>query len=360
MKKSHLGCVVQLIPVLCIIILTASCKKDKVQPNTVQPITIGLVEYGTSGGKRVFIPITKVGTKTVNYLGVFDTGSPGMTIDATDIIPPEMITSNGITVTGDSVNVNGITITNQATVINYGDKTNGTKEYGNLAYATVTVGNEAGSINIKRIPIFLYYKVIDNNGTQLTAHSSDVFGVDPSISFVNSAITSPLRAVNTGSNLISGFKLATLNSVDFTSGSTFVSGLLTVGLTQSDISSSGFIMHPLNYSSAGGYSPNIPSTLTYGNKSIAAQVLFDTGTPHVTVIEDQTASIGNLPAGTVVKVQTNKGFVYQYTTAATTNLSAVQNPSNTNDYRTIFSIDFFIQNEYLTDYTNHQIGLKNN
>lgn len=360
MKKNCFSRILQLLPILGFIIFTASCKKDKVPP-AVKPTTLGLVEYGTGNGKRIFIPITKVGNYSVNYFGVFDTGSPGLTIDATDIIPSTMITADGITVAGDSVNVNGITITSQATTINYGDAINGTKEYGNLAYATFTVGDQNGTLNLKRIPFFLYYKVVTNKGVQLPSHSSDVFGVDPSISFVNSAISSPLRAVNTGTNLTSGFKLATLQSAGFTSGSTSVPGLLTIGLTQSDLNSSGFIMHPLKNNGPSGYSPNIPASITYGNKTISASVLFDTGTPHVTIIEDQTAnSLGNLPAGSVVKVVTNKGFTYQYTTTSATNLTEIQNPANTNDFRTIFSIDFFMYNEMLIDYTNHQIGLKNN
>jgi hypothetical protein len=71
-------------------------------------------------------------------------------------------------------------------------------------------------------------------------------------------------------------------------------------------------------------------------------------------------STGQLPANTQVTVTTNMGFTYTYTTTSTTNLTQVENPNATGDYRTIFGIDFFMDNEYLTDYANHQIGLKNN
>ena len=362
MKNNYIGFRLQIVSILLIIVLAASCKKDSAPKTpTVTPVTLPLIEYGTTQGKRVFIPVTKVGDQVVSYYSVFDTGSSGMTIDANGILPPSMITTSGITVAGDSVVVNGITVTSKTSIVSFGDKTSLTKQYGNLAYAPITIGDSHGNLSIKRIPIFLYYKVIDVNGKQLAVHSNDVFGVGPGTSYSFSAITSPLRAFATGGDVSSGFKIATFNSTYFTGTGTYVPSLLTIGLTSSDLSSSGFIMHPLTYFASGGYSPNIPGSITYNNKTIAAQFLFDTGTPSVTIIEDQTASsLGNLPDSSLVKLTTTKGFAYQYFTKSTSNLTAIQNPNNSGDYRTIFSIDFFIENEMLIDYTNHQIGLKNN
>jgi hypothetical protein len=365
MKKNYSNSRVQFIAALCIIMLVASCKKDVVLPKvaTANQVTLGLYEFSNGSGKRIFMPVTKVGNQSVTYYSAFDTGSAGMAIDADGILPASMISSSGISVQGDSINVNGITVTSKQSVISFGDQTNLTKEYGNLAYATITIGDQHGNINIQRVPIFLYYKIVDVNNNQLPAHSNDVFGVGPGVSYAFNAIASPLSYFTAGANTTSGFKLAVLNNSYFSSSGTYVAGLLTVGLTSTDLSAaSGFIMHPLTYYTTGGYSPNIPSTITYNGKSIAADVLFDTGSPSVTIIEDKTAtnSLGALPANSVVTVTTNKGFTYQYVTTSTANLTAIQNPNNSNDTRTIFSIDFFIKNEILTDYTNHQIGLKNN
>ena len=344
-----------------------ACKKNEASPAavTVTPIaTLGLYEYASGTNKRIFLPITKVGTQAVTYYGIFDTGSTGLTLDANGILPASMITSSGITVTGDSVVVNGITVTSKTSVMSYGDQTSLTKEYGNLAYATITLGDQTGNITTKRIPFFLYYKIQNvTTGAVAAAHSADVFGVGPGTSYAFSAIASPLSYFTTTSGQTSGFKLATLGTTGFTSAGTYVGGLLTIGLTNADLSSSsGFIMHPLNYSStAGGYLSNIPATITYGSQSTSAQVLFDTGTPSVTIIEDNKATgIGPLPVNTLVTVTTNKGFVYSYTTSSTANLTSIENPNVTGDYRTVFALDFFVTNEYLLDYSGHQIGLKNN
>jgi len=336
-------------------------------PPAVTPVpigTLGLYELDSSVYKRAFIAISKVGTVSVTYYSVFDTGSAGMTIDATGILPPAMITNSGITVAGDSVNVNGITVTSQTAIIAYGDAQSEIQEYGNLAYATVELGDQNGELTTSRIPIFLYYKIVDTQtGQKQPPHSNDVFGVGPGVSFANSAIGSPLSYFKSSTGAISGFKLAVFNNADFSVNGNYVSGLLTIGLVPADLgSAAGFVMHPLTLFSQGGYSPDIPSTISYNGKNFAATVLFDTGTPAISTIENSNASsnISELPDNTPVTLTTNNGFTYTYTTSSSNNLTQVAKPSYTGDPRTIFSIDFFTENEFLIDYKDHQIGLKNN
>jgi hypothetical protein len=346
------------------VLTISSCKKDSTAPGSKGLATLGLYELQSATNRRVFIPITQVGTQAVSYYAVFDTGSAGMTLDASGILPASMITSNGIQVAGDSVNVYGITVTSQQAVISYGDATGETQEFGNLAYAAVTIGDQNGKITTRRIPFFLYYKILDlSTNKTLPVHSNDVFGVGPGMSFANSAIASPLSYFTTGAGITDGFKLATFNNNSFSTNGTYVSGLLTIGLVANDLSSaSGFIMHPLQYNSQGGYSPDIPATITYSGKSIAGTILFDTGTPSITTLADANAdsAVTSLPVNSDVKITTNSGFTYQYTTTYNYNLTQIANPSTTLDIRTIFSIDFFISNEYLLNYTAHEIGLKNN
>jgi hypothetical protein len=349
--------------------LMLSCKKDNPAPTppatpvAVPIATLGLYEVDSSIYKRVFIPISKVGTQTVVYYGVFDTGSTGMTIDASGLIPASMITSTGITVAGDSVVVNGITITKQQGIISYGDAQSQIKEYGNLAYSTVKIGDQNGFITTGRIPIFLYYKIIDvSTGKQQPPHSNDVFGVGPGVSFANSAIGSPLSYFTTKNGGINGFKLAKFNNASFSINGTYVNNLLTIGLVPGDIStSSGFVMHQLTYFSQGGYSPDIPATISYNGQNIAATILFDTGTPAVSIIENPAATvdINELPVNTAITLTTNSGFSYHYSTSSSNNITEVAKPSFTGDPRTIFSINFFTENEFLMNYQNHKIGLKN-
>jgi len=353
---------------LFLLLLMASCSKDHSNPtptSTVKPLaTLGLYEVDTSIYKRIFIPISGVGTAQIpTYYLVFDTGSSGLTIDANGILPASMITSSGITVTGDSVVVNGITVTNQTSIVSYGNATSETSEYGNLAYTTVTIGDLNGAITTGRIPIFLYYKIVDNNGAVQAQHSQDVFGVGPGTSFANSAIGSPLSYFKTTNGLLNGFKLSKLVNSEFSLNGNYVQNLLQIGVLPSDVNpSNGFIMHPLTYYAQGGYSPDISSTITYNGNSVAATVLFDTGTPAISIIENSNATSNQvtLPANTNVSLTTSNGFKYSFTTSSGDDVTDVAKPSYTGDPRTIFSINFFTDNEFIMDYQGHEIGLKNN
>lgn len=345
----------------------ASCKKDSTNKTTTvtsaTPIaTLGLYELQSTIYRRVFIGVS-VGTSKNVYYSVFDTGSSAMTLQAdSTLVPKTMMNSNGFIIPGDSLNINGITITKQTAVLAYGDATSGTKEYGNLAYAKVTIGDENGSVTTKRIPFFLYYKAIDTKtGEALGLHENDVFGVGPYNKFSNLSIASPLSYFDLPTNVTQGFKLSKFVQASYSTNGTFVRDLLTIGLVPDDISStSGFVMHPLTLTTSG-YSPNIPASITYNGTTIQGTLLFDTGTPAFANIEDPnaTANQTTLPANSIVTITTTSGFTYKYTTTSNYNLTQVENPSFTGDPRTIFSIDFFNDNQFLLDYTHHKIGLKN-
>jgi hypothetical protein len=366
MRKSYLACVPSLLAVLFSILFVVSCKKDpQVNPIVTEPSNLaklGLYEQISGINRRIFIACSKLGDQaTVNYGLVFDTGSTGLTIDASGIIPASMITTNGFVIPGDSIVVNGITITSQQAVITYGSVNSNISEYGNLAYTTVTIGDGNGNTTTPRIPIFLYYKIVDNTGKQLSAHAADVFGVGPGVSSTSRKIGSPLSYFKLANNVASGFRLAKLNSSNFGNSATYTPSLLTIGLTPNDMNASGFVMHPLTFNAISGYSSNIASTITYNSKNVAGKILFDTGTPSTHIIEDPTATsnIAALPANTSVSFVTGQGFSYQYATASNYNFTTVQRPSYSGDDRTILSINFFLDNEFLLDYTNHRIGLKN-
>jgi hypothetical protein len=347
-----------------VLVFAAACKKDKKEePVITNFATLGLYEYMSGNARRVFTVITKVGDVTVNYASVFDTGSTGMTIDANGILPASMITSNGIVVPGDSININGITVTSQQATMAYGGGgSSETRQYGNLAYAKVVIGNSNGSVTTSRIPVFLYYKAVDiTNNVTLPEHSIDVFGVGPGFSYASNKIGSPLSYFTMPANVTSGFKLAKFVEASFSTTGTYVPGLLTIGLTPTDLNS-GFIMHNLSFNSVGGYSPNIPATINYNGTNVAALLLFDTGDPSITFLSDNAPgpNVTTLPANTQVSLTTNSGFTYKYTTNTTTNITQVLRPSYSGDPRSIYSIGFFVENQFLMDYQNHRIGLKNN
>lgn len=351
-----------------------SCKKDSsggsVTPTvtTATPTKIGLYEADSSIYKLLFIAVPKIGTQTVNQYLIFDTGSGGMVIDAHEILPASMITSTGFNFTGDSTVVNGITITNQTSTIQYGaDKSTLETVYGNLAYASVTVGDHGGSITVKRLPFFLYYKGTNSAGKMESTGTFDIFGVNSEydVTFNNGAyITSPFSYFDPGTGLTKGFKMAALGTNNFSLNGTFVADVLTLGLTSSDLSSSsGFTMHTLSQYAGYGYSVTVPAGFTYGSKSVSsAYTVFDTGTEPYTYLEDKTAAstMTLLPTSTAVSITTTFNFNYSYSVSATENLTYVENPSSSGSNVSIISLEYFLNNEYMLDYTNHKLGLKYN
>jgi hypothetical protein len=366
-----------LAPLLLVII--SSCKKDDFSATSANSIGIirstnsfvkgqvrlGIYEMDSSIYKLLYMGVTKIGTKSINYGLVFDTGSGGMEIDANGIVPPSMITSSGFDFTGDSTVVNGITITSEESIFIYGaDNASRSTVYGNLAYASVTIGEEDGNIVIKRLPFFMYYKAVDAAGKQLPAHSFDILGVSPEYDIIfgnNEHITSPFSYFDPGNGLIKGFKMAALGTNNFSADGTYVPDAVIVGLTLSDLSSPGLIISPLSQTQLQGDLPFIQSTINYDNKSVSASVIFDTGTDPYNYIPDKTAtaSILLLQPGQPVSLATTSGFKYNYTTSATGNLTYIENPVTSGASFSIMGLSFFLNNDYLLDYTHHQMGFRN-
>ena len=357
---------------LALILFTVvSCKKSHITPVVVDatPVKLGLYELSDANTEELQVAVAKLGTITVDYGLVWDTGSGGMVIDATDIIPAAMINASGFVFTGDSTVVDGITITNQTSTIVYGaDDSTETKVYGNLAYAPVTIGDQGGTVAIKRLPFFLYYKAVGPQGNTITKHAFDVMGVcqEYDINFSNGAfITCPFNYFTPGTGLTKGFKMAALGTSNFTHDQSgpFVPGVVTVGLTASDLSSSsGFTMNTTPFYQMEGYLPFLKSTITYNSVPFSSYVLFDSGTNGDTYIQDPNykGSGEVLAANTGVKISTSTGFTWSYTSNTTNYQTVIENPTTSGGDFTIADIEFFVTNEYMLDLTNHMLGLKNN
>ena len=382
MRKRYAAQNLLFISTAIVLFAVTSCKKDKTITKTVvtaTPTKLGLYleseHTDTATYREIFITVSQIGTQTIsssyNDL-VFDTGSGGMVIDAHGILPASMITSTGFNFTGDSTVVDGITITNQHGTISYGDDASSSATVsGNLCYATVTIGETDGNIIVKRLPFFMYYKAVDGNGHAYGTHEFDVFGANSEydVTFANNAyITSPFSYFDPGTGLTKGFKMAVLDSANFSDANevSITSNLVTLGLTANDLSSSsGFTINPLSYDSLDGYAPLISATFNYGGSNVDAAVLFDTGTDPYTYLEDPKAAktVTQLPAGTTVKISGTSdaaGFNYNYTITPTENLTYLENPNTSTVPVTIVGLNFFLTNEYLLDFADHKLGLKNN
>jgi hypothetical protein len=379
MNKTHTIKSLLVITGLVLLFFAMSCKKQTVgsgsssvkvtQPNAT-PTKLGLYEADSSIYKELITVISKIGTVNIpvnSQALIFDTGSGGMVYDGTDLLPPSMITTAGITFTGDSTVVNGITITSQTSIVQYGADANTIdKVYGNLAYAPVTIGDANGNIVVKRLPFFLYYKAVSAKGVTYPKHDFDTFGVSEEydITFNNGAyITSPFSYFDPGTGLTRGFKMAAIGTSNFTLYGNYVPGVITLGLTAADLSaSSGFAFKSLSFYPGDGYAPIVPASVSYSGKTFSTQVIYDTGTEPYSYLQDPTGpnSLTLLPISTPVTVSATYGFNYAFTTTSTENLTYVENSKTSGSNVSIISLEFFLNNEYMLDFGNHRLGLKNN
>ena len=356
-----------------LVLTFVSCKKDNPNNNirsqvvpVATPTKLGLYEADSAEYKELIVAVSKIGTNSIDDGLVFDTGSGGMVIDGQGIVPASMISSSGFVFSGDSTVVNGITITNQTSTLQYGaDSSTLTTVYGNLAYANITLGDQGENIVIKHMPFCIYYKASDASGTALPAHYFDTFGVNSEYIYFSGGahITSPFSYFSPGNGLTKGFKMAALGTSNFSLDGNYVAGLVTLGLTSSDLSSSaGYTMHTVNFYQGDGYVPIFPTVVKYGGKTVNTDLLFDSGTSGYSYIEDKSAvsAISLLPQNTPVSITTNAGFIYSFTTEASQNLTYIENPTLTGGEFSIMSIDFFLTNEYLLDFSSQKLGLKDN
>lgn len=355
-----------------VMLAAASCKKSsdqpqKTTPTTATPTKLGMYDYSFGLVKEAIIAL-KVGTDSTDYGLAFDTGSGGMVIDAEGILPPSMITTSGFNFSGkDSLVVKGITVTTQTSVIEYGeDDSTLTKVYGNLAYANITIGDhpQDGKITATRVPFFLYYKAVNAKGTPFGAHEFDLFGSSPEydITFNNGVfIQSPFFFFSPGTGLTKGFKMAALGASNFSVDGTYVANQLTLGLTASDLSTaSGFSTDVLKFYTGEGYLPFLETAVAYNSSHVSAELLFDTGTsPYSYILDPNATTSVLLPDGTSVTATTTSGFNYTYTTQASDNLTYIEAPSSGAQF-SLLGIEYFLNNEYMLDYTHNTLGLKVN
>jgi hypothetical protein len=339
------------------------------------PVMLDLLpaQNQSAGDRRLFMPVLQVGAKKASLRVIFDSGSEGMVFSATSLFSSSLISDTGMVISNkDSAVINGITITSTKVSSTYGEPPATRTYYGNIAYASMVFGDQAGSIVTQRLPFMLVYKGVNNQTGAAVAVDSSSDGIAGVISsgfapgeaalLVTSRanIKSPFNYLNYSGGLYAGFMLSPLSTIGWTSAPSNAASpakpLLTVGLT-ADLES-GFALQTQRFDIGNVYDPDIVGTIGYNGQSIPnSSVLFDTGTPVGFIIYNASErGAVQLPAGEPVQLSTSQGFDYSYATDAALFQTAVQSTGQT---RSIFGIDFFLNTYYLLDYTNHLIGMKN-
>lgn len=370
-----------LVPVVSLSLLIFSCRKtdkpaigDGADDGTIAtPVTIDLIpaQNQTPGDRRIYLPISKIGTSSVSLKTVFDSGSEGLLLSGTSVLPAAAIADTGVVISNpDSAIINGITVTSAKVQTTYGNPPATRTFYGNIAYASLTFGDQNGSVVTERMPFIIIYKGVDNQTQASVAldNSSDgVAGVystgyTPATGLVTTrtGVKSPFNYFNYTNGIFAGFLLSPLNRVGWSATVPSNQGysptpLLTIGVTSA--MESGFALQSQRVDVGGQFDPNLLASVDYNGTTVSnANILLDTGTPLGFGIYTHMASgTTTLSGGLPVDIRTNEAFSFSYTTDGAFYQTVV---TNTGQQRCIFGIDFFMSNAYLLDYTEHYIGLK--
>ena len=367
-----------------IFLLFNSCRKSDTNPSSqggsstviASPVMLDLIpaENVTSGIRRIFLPVSAVGgVKSGSLKLVFDSGSEGVLFSATSLFSAAQIADTGIVInSADSAIISGITVTSAKVTSIYGDPPATRTFYGNIAYAPLTLGDQSGAVVTARMPFILVYKGVDNQtgaSVVLDDNSDGIAGVISSgfnpasvntLATSRSDIKSPFNYLTYTNGVNAGFMLSPLNATGWTTQASSAAGgampLLTIGLT--DQLKSGFALQVQRLDIGNLFDPDILGTVTYNGTSILnTNTLLDTGTPiGFTIYNASENGSAILASNEPVQLTTAEGFSYNYTSDAALFQTSVQ---STGQPRSIFGIDFFLNNSLLWDYTDHLIGLKN-
>ena len=360
-------------------VMLNACRKADVPPAVAtnpptisSPVTLDLIpaQNQNPGDRRVYLPITRIGSTAMNLITVFDSGSEGLVLQGSAVFPAQYIADTGMVInSADSAIINGITVTSTKVVSVYGDPPATRSFYGNIAYAQVTFGDQNGSIQSERMPFVVIYKGIDNqtqDTVPLDASSNGIAGVystgfDPSVTLVTTraGVKSPFNYFNYTGGLDAGIATAPFSQVGWTntpSNTGFpATRLLTVGLT-SDMEA-GYAFQSQLLDAGNAFDPDVVGSFTYNGTTLSnSLILFDTGTPvGYTLYNGSAGGSSTLASGTSVQLTTQSGFSYAYTADNALFQTTV---TSTGQQRCILGIDFFLNNSLLLDYTMHYIGLK--
>lgn len=334
----------------------------------VSPVRINLMpgQNMKTLGRRLYLPIRYIGAAKVKLRVVFDTGSQGLILDAKRLLPASLVADTGIVIGDkDSLVLDGITVTRNKTKSRYG----GTRSYdGNIAYASIVIGDKMGQVRTKRMPfILVYHGVYDQTGkpAQVDQHCDGIAGVSSGgelkagLVMKRENVVSPFNYLSFGNRVEAGFILAPLDQVKWERVSSMEGKsavpLLTVGITEQ--AKEGFVLHRQLLQN-GRFYPYVRGIISYNGLVISpSYVLFDSGNPAGGVIyEPDAAKKGRMNAGIVIRFVSDEGTIYDY--AANNSNYKTTLDSRKSKSVSIIGINFFLENSFMLNYASHTIGIR--
>lgn len=230
-----------------------------------------------TAGHRLYIKLLGLGQRKVDVPLLFDTGTPGISVDCKAVLGPKLCTEDGIKADKELL-VDGIRITSQK----ISNKFETVIEYGQLAYAQIKFGSPASLVSTsKEIPFVLRYKEEDRQtGKTIHTENMGVFGVSPiDATSQGEFLKSPLTSVEVSPGLLQGFYLTPIgaNWVRCSNKKNDCPPAMSLHIGVDENIKKEFTLTKINRLSNRYPFPTVEACVAFQDQRICKQTLFDTG-----------------------------------------------------------------------------------
>jgi hypothetical protein len=326
-------------------------------------VTIPIIKQEYPGNPKnidqLYINIISIGTKQVNTPIMIATGSAGMTTECETVLPRQLCSVNGIKIDKETT-IDNIRITTNRAVADYGTYS----DYGNIAFANVTIGSPMNAVSIAQpIPILIRYKMARRLTGQVVGGPlwpKGIFGIALATSEAQGQLTSPLLAVRTANGLDKGYIIGEVGD----SWTTCVANkhscpnvsALTVGLDSAH--SDGFKKTKLDQTPTKIKLPLVPTCIKWQDNEWCKPTLFDTGNSTV-AIDDPGVSFKYkaVPTSESIKVTSPIVGQWDFKTRYSPEVEIIKQSDPMLNFFTL-GMRFFEKNKLLVDYDTSELGVE--
>lgn len=321
-------------------------------------LTVPLIKQEYPGNPpdihTVYVPIRSVGNRRVGFPILLDTGSAGMTIECSLVLPKSLCSVDGIRIDRE-LELDGVTVTTQQIVSRYGTY----DEYGHLAYAEVAFGDADRPVRTQRMPLLIRYKKVCRTTGEIVGGPlwpKGIFGVAPVLGQVDGLLVSPIDQVGLPDGLHRGFHLSPFGETwaicTNELGDCPTVDALHIGLD--DNIRASFEMAPLRASPSRHYRPFVDSCLDWPGNRVCAPTLYDTGNATIAIAGRPPVGSGmTLPRGTEIVLTGPAASSWQFKARDTNEVEF----SPHSDIHLI-GVRYFETNSLLIDLETREIGFR--
>jgi len=254
--------------------------------------------------RMLYVRVLALGERTVDVPLLFDTGSAGITIACEAVLPTQYCSTGGISIKKD-LELDGLTVTTRRIVSQYGTY----DEYGNLAFARIRFGSDAGSVTTTEIvPLLIRYKKVRRATGEIVGGPlwpKGNFGVSPVGAQAGGLLRSPIEAVEVPPGWHRGYRLSPIGAAwrACTNEQRNCPEVAALYIGVDDAARKSFALAKLGTVKSEHYRPFVGACLAWLDQVVCRPAIYDTANSTIMIAGKPPAGSGpSLPIGIDVSV----------------------------------------------------------